>query len=879
MANLPADSSIYTPVYNLQDTEKFIRWWFANVSAGSYFEIRMETVEVNPETEKPYHPTKFFKTPEDAIAFCKELTKKKFLGSVWYGLQPRARESGTSEDVLEITYWGNDFDHKDKGKDGTNQETYDKIREWANNPLKILLEDEGINCCINLSGNCCQAVMKHPAKINDDKTRDEHRENTMKLGKRILDAIPLEGIFTDEVKDCARVLRLPGFPNPKGGRTAEIVCINVPEKANSMEIEKIKMPSKNGEKYLEKALSKKLGEHKRYEYLTHLAGVMASLRYTPDQAMYELAEFTKNNCKFPEGEKTRQMYITNAMSSYEYWMKNNKPLEGKEKDEEKMKQMSSYIGKDFFADAVIYNGKIVFAKVDKEGVSLCDSIITDESKQVYPIGNDVDSRLLKLPEIYELPNGKEDIKKVYADLEKTIKKVWDAGSDTNHKFFALWICGSYRYDLVGVAPYLRLHGPFGSGKTRGLDVIANVGLRPISFGPGMTEAVIFRLCEQFKPCACLNEFDEKSNSEYSSVAVQLLNSRYERGHPIARIGGRDNDRIDLFDPFGPTAFSARTRFSDSSLESRILEIQCEETDREDIPDIINPEEFNTLFKPIRDKLYLVLRLYYSAEREKMPDASEMPRRFRQVLSAMWGAIHPDLLPELKELIKQMKEEEQEKLQNSDEGLIWWAIFDRAKEYWALNKHCLGTPELLEKQLKEKPLTLIGKQIEEIIGIPEGKRTGRKGGRILGSMGFKLDKKHEGRFWVCSEKLWKKMLTRTGYPENFKAVPLPWRYGGDISEGVALKTTFQREEENKDNINPQENGNEKMPNPCSGNKNVATPSRITPRKRHASENNATEDPGEDNATEEETPENEEKVETVEINVISEKEDPTDATLNT
>jgi|GEM_PF-6019833 len=488
----------------------------------------------------------------------------------------------------------------------------------------------------------------------------------------------------------------------------------------------------------------------------------------------------------------------------------------KEKTIPKNKQTTSHIAQDYFADMVISNRKPQFVIVKKDNsIEFCDKIVTDAGKTLEPINSDaVDSRLIKLPELNELPTKQEDVLTLFNEMKTAIKEIYDAGSERNLNIMALWICATYRLDLVGCAPYLRLRGPLGTGKTRGLDVVAHLSLRPISIGPGLTEAVVFRMCEQFKPCCCLNEFDEKSNNEYSSLAIQMLNSRFERGHPIPRVSGENNDKIELFDPYGPTACAMRGSFSDASLESRFFDMECVETDRTDIKAIVNPEEFERRFKPIRDRLYKALRLYYSKEKAGLPEASQMPKRYIQRLTALWEATHPDLLPVLSELIKEMKNEEMERMRNNDEGEIWWALFEKAVEYWSDPKKKPLLDGMIsgkdrDEALKKDPLLISGKMIETIIGIPESKSVnGRKGGKILRSMAFKqVPKTKEGRFWVCSEREWMKWQKRVGYvhPSHSQGIPLPWHYGSMSSDEIPSKPSNSEVRGGLDKEQPETGG--------------------------------------------------------------------------
>ena len=195
------------------------------------------------------------------------------------------------------------------------------MRRWADYPLRCYLQDEKRNACVILSGNCVQVFLKHGAKINDDETQKEHAKKTMEVGQCILDDVECEGLYIDEVKDTARVLRLAGFANPKGGRLAELLYTNTPPDTDT------------GDDYtskavvsLEKAFAFKCPESKRYGYMVKLAGLMASAKYTPEAARQKLDEWTQNNGDWREGETTRQHYIENALSSYDRWLRSNRPL-------------------------------------------------------------------------------------------------------------------------------------------------------------------------------------------------------------------------------------------------------------------------------------------------------------------------------------------------------------------------------------------------------------------------------------------------------------------------------------------------------------------------------------------------------------------------
>ena len=416
------------------------------------------------------------------------------------------------------------------------------------------------------------------------------------------------------------------------------------------------------------------------------------------------------------------------------------------------KTFARHIAKEYFADAVRLPTGISFLLVKKDGtLEVKDQLVSEDGAVIKPISPDEDSRLVAmLPSMPQFPPPVEDAAAAFTELKAAIAMVWDANSNENLELVALWVCGTYRAELVGTFPYMRFRGPFGSGKTRGLDVVAHLALRPLAVGPNLSQAVIFRMCEQYGPTLCANEFDEKGEGDYGSMMVQLLNSRYERGHPISRIGGEDRDKIQLFDPFGPTSFSARAPFTDSSLESRCFEVVCEETDREDILALISPEDFEVRFVGIRERLYRALRLVGPEVQDPFPEMVGVNRRFKQAMTALWMCLPNALHPAMHALMAAMAASDKDKLANSEEGMLWQSIFNH-----------MGS---------EPDFEITGAWAGTTLGLPE-KNAARAGGRKLGAMGFYQHKGHRDRTWRCKRNLWKKMAARLGdsstYPEKWQ----------------------------------------------------------------------------------------------------------------
>lgn len=301
---------------DLKQAQRFTGWWFARVPAGSLLEIRRKVGNNTPTQH-------FFTNAEDALKYLEENPQKPD-ESIWFGLQPRKRRGGTTKDVLCLVFYGNDFDSKLKDdKSGTSDEVYSKMLDWAQGPLKCVLEDEGADACVITSGNCVQSFFcpKTSKPLPKDKAEEsEFSKHTMALGNKLLELAPCENVITDEVKDVARVMRLPGFANPKGGRMSQVLYATFEDKpkesAESINWETFKS------KTLEDELSVECTEY-GYNKLVRLAGLMASYRMPKETARKVLTLYNSEKMRGIKGPRP-QHYIDNALSSYDSWLTTNK---------------------------------------------------------------------------------------------------------------------------------------------------------------------------------------------------------------------------------------------------------------------------------------------------------------------------------------------------------------------------------------------------------------------------------------------------------------------------------------------------------------------------------------------------------------------------
>ena len=123
--------------------------------------------------------------------------------------------------------------------------------------------------------------------------------------------------------------------------------------------------------------------------------------------------------------------------------------------------------------------------------------------------------------------------------------------------------------------YLAFIGPKDSGKTRALEVIAQLAYRGM-LSPSCSSAGIFRLIEMFGPTLCLDEAEIYGN-EQKTESIAVLNAGYKRGQLVIRYNN-DKKQMEGFSVFGHKALASTDVFV-RTLESRSIIINMRRNSR------------------------------------------------------------------------------------------------------------------------------------------------------------------------------------------------------------------------------------------------------------------------------------------------------------
>ena len=131
------------------------------------------------------------------------------------------------------------------------------------------------------------------------------------------------------------------------------------------------------------------------------------------------------------------------------------------------------------------------------------------------------------------------------------------GGDETHETWCLVIAVftffTYVYRASPTSPYLRITGPTGSGKTRTLEVLHQVGFRPV-ISCSMTAATLFRVIDLCGGLVLIDEAEHLANSSNGSTGIlPILLSGYKQNGTVHRTIG---DRVRRYRTFGPKAYAA-----------------------------------------------------------------------------------------------------------------------------------------------------------------------------------------------------------------------------------------------------------------------------------------------------------------------------------
>ena len=164
------------------------------------------------------------------------------------------------------------------------------------------------------------------------------------------------------------------------------------------------------------------------------------------------------------------------------------------------------------------------------------------------------------PAPYKLFNDIRNILNIYVDFKE--KYTADA--------LALWIIGTYIYQIFGSFPYILLTGQKASGKTKSLSLISQLAFNFISAND-ISPSALFRLIDASRCSIGIDESEKLADSNRSHDFRELLNAGYKKGTSVFRVEDtkKDGYKVKRFEVYSPKAI-ANIKGLEEVLESRTI---------------------------------------------------------------------------------------------------------------------------------------------------------------------------------------------------------------------------------------------------------------------------------------------------------------------
>ena len=282
----------------------------------------------------------------------------------------------------------------------------------------------------------------------------------------------------------------------------------------------------------------------------------------------------------------------------------------------------------------------MFYNLDKKGFAVYDIKTgniesVDKFEGYEPYNSEmVEKGVVLLPtEVGEYDNER----KLIDEIQSFIHRYVDV-SPFYEKLTAYYVLFTWLYDNFNTLPYLRVLGDYGTGKTRFLQTVGSICYKPMFAGGATTPSPVFRIIEMFKGTLVLDEADFKASEDWSEI-IKILNCGFQAGFPVLRTEEKDGVREPrAYDCYCPKILATRREFKDKALESRCLTEKLMETDRDDIPLLLD-KNFYKNTQELRNKLLSFRFAHYEKhEIDITQQDNTIEKRLSQVIMSIYSII-------------------------------------------------------------------------------------------------------------------------------------------------------------------------------------------------------------------------------------------------
>ena len=278
----------------------------------------------------------------------------------------------------------------------------------------------------------------------------------------------------------------------------------------------------------------------------------------------------------------------------------------------------------------------------------------------------INPNLWKLPTWTDIPVDDLDMQNTFIDILQIIKQCLILPEEIQYKLLTLWIIASWKTGCWDAVPFLIFRGLIESGKTRGLDLIRELGCRMMHTS-GVTFPAMVRATHFYNAGILLDEIDNKvdKRTEVGRAMIDFLKPSYRKGSVYTVADREDQAKIITYKNFGFKAFAGEKGGYDQAIFSRSIDFQMEQ----DYPTV---QELKSIQFDLNNIQTILLNYKYkTSEPEELPEEIKLKGRDREIYGCIIrtamhiGIEYDDIL----DFIRKTRKEKQEETENSDEYQI------------------------------------------------------------------------------------------------------------------------------------------------------------------------------------------------------------------
>ena len=283
----------------------------------------------------------------------------------------------------------------------------------------------------------------------------------------------------------------------------------------------------------------------------------------------------------------------------------------------------------------------------------------------------INTKRWKLPRWKDIPQEDISMITVFDDLKDILKRCIIFPYDIYYDIFALWIVASYKRESFNAISFLMFIGLVETGKTRGLDLLRELGYQMIQT-LGVTFPAMCRYTNNYHAGILIDEIDNKTDkrTEDGRRYLDFLKPSYRRGSIYATADKENQEDTREYDTYGFKAFAGERGGSDYAFLSRCIIFKMEQE---------NPEvpELEYIQDELDEMQNILLNYRYKfSNPEPLPIDFPLKGRDREIFGCIiQTAQHIGMeYDHIVDFIKERKQELIDDLQETNEYLILKAIY-------------------------------------------------------------------------------------------------------------------------------------------------------------------------------------------------------------